>query len=55
MNYFDFLQTILNFFTVLYLHRFMMAFFDESNKKESKLLYLTYLIYPLLTTIVYKL
>lgn len=53
MNIFDIMQTIFNFFSMLYIHRFMTAFFDETEKRDSKYLWLLYFVYPLLTSIVY--
>lgn len=53
MNLFDLIQTIFNFFSVVYIHRFMLAFFDGNEKRKNKLICLTHLVYPLSTTIVY--
>lgn len=32
MSMFDEMQTIFNFFSMLYIHRFMTAFFDSTEK-----------------------
>ena len=53
MKMFDIMQTIFNFFSILYIHRFMIAFFDNAEKRESKWLTSLYLVYPILTSIVY--
>ena len=52
MKIFDIMQTIFNFFSILYIHRFMIAFFDNAEKRESKWLTSLYLVYPILTSIV---
>lgn len=53
MNMFDIVQTIFNFFSMLYIHRFMTAFFDNAEKRNFKYLLCLYFVYPLLTSIVY--
>lgn len=53
MSMFDIVQTIFNFFSILYIHRFMTAFFDQAEKRYIKYLWLLYFVYPLLTSIVY--
>lgn len=53
MNMFDIVQTIFNFFSMLYIHRFMTAFFDNAEKRNVKYLLCLYFVYPLLTSIVY--
>ena len=53
MKMFDIMQTIFNFFSILYIHRFMIAFFDNAEKRKSKWLTSLYLVYPILTSIVY--
>lgn len=53
MNMFDVVQTIFNFFSMLYIHRFMTAFFDSAEKRNIKYLWLLYLVYPLFTSTVY--
>ncbi len=53
MNMFDVVQTIFNFFSMLYIHRFMIAFFDSAEKRNIKYLWLLYFVYPLFTSIVY--
>lgn len=53
MNIFDMVQTIFNFFSMLYIHRFMTAFFDNAEKRNIKYLWCLYFVYPLLTSIVY--
>lgn len=53
MNMFDVMQTIFNFFSMLYIHRFMTAFFDSTEKRNVKYLWCLYFIYPLFTSIVY--
>ena len=53
MKMFDIMQTIFNFFSILYIHRFIIAFFDNAEKRKSKWLTSLYLVYPILTSIVY--
>lgn len=53
MSMFDEMQTIFNFFSMLYIHRFMTAFFDSTEKRNVKYLWCLYFIYPLFTSIVY--
>ena len=53
MKMFDIMQTIFNFFSILYIHRFIIVFFDNAEKRKSKWLTSLYLVYPILTSIVY--
>lgn len=53
MTTFDIMQTIFNFFAILYIHRFMIAFFDNAEKRSEKCLSILYLVYPFLTSIMY--
>lgn len=53
MSMFDVMQTIFNFFSMLYIHRFMTAFFDSTEKRNVKYLWCLYFIYPLFTSAVY--
>lgn len=53
MRTFDIMQTIFNFFAMLYIHRFMCSFFDHTKKKKSKWWLCLYLIYPILTSALY--
>ena len=53
MNMFDVVQTIFNFFSMLYIHRFMTAFFDNAEKRNIKYIWYLYFVYSLFTSIVY--
>lgn len=53
MNLFDIVQTIFNFFSMLYIYRFMTAFFDKAEKRNNKWLFCLYFIYPVITSVVY--
>ncbi len=53
MTIYDVLQIVCNCFAMIYISRFMAAFFDSSERRNSKWFALLYLICPISTTFVY--